>query len=287
MFLFRRPAIRCGAALQPLHQVLVEVAQRLDDIYSARPSGLDGDLAALQALAIEEDWCSLGARSGGPTFLHPPGRGRASDDLCWSCQPIRSTSAGSAPSSPWRSAATSNSRQPRQRRRAGQTAGIVEGLGCRRLADRRPRQAPIRRPGRSARLRDARPDRSRTSARPRPRQLIRAPIVLVATRLRLARESFKSSRLRPIKEDELRPLLTRCAFGRRCASSGDQPAPERVRGSPHRGHHRSRRVPSEVSDLDRQVPVRRLTALTVDPLNRRMLVVRDRWANARRQLTPV
>ena len=55
VFLLRRPAIRCGAALQPLHQVLVEVAQRLDDIYSARPSELDGDLVALQALAIDED----------------------------------------------------------------------------------------------------------------------------------------------------------------------------------------------------------------------------------------
>ena len=48
-------SVRCDAALQPLHQVLVEVAQRLDDIYSARPSELDGDLTALQALAIDED----------------------------------------------------------------------------------------------------------------------------------------------------------------------------------------------------------------------------------------
>ena len=48
-------SVRRGVALQPLHQVLVEVAQRLDDIYSARPSELDGDLAALQALAIDED----------------------------------------------------------------------------------------------------------------------------------------------------------------------------------------------------------------------------------------
>jgi len=32
------------------------VTERLDDIYSARPSELDADLAALQALAIDEDW---------------------------------------------------------------------------------------------------------------------------------------------------------------------------------------------------------------------------------------
>jgi len=32
------------------------VTERLDDVYSARPSELDADLAALQALAIDEDW---------------------------------------------------------------------------------------------------------------------------------------------------------------------------------------------------------------------------------------
>lgn len=33
-----------------------EVTARLDDVYGERPSTLDTDLAALQALAIDEDW---------------------------------------------------------------------------------------------------------------------------------------------------------------------------------------------------------------------------------------
>ena len=33
-----------------------QVTDRLDDVYSARPSELDADLAELQALAIDEDW---------------------------------------------------------------------------------------------------------------------------------------------------------------------------------------------------------------------------------------
>ena len=32
------------------------VTERLDDIYSARPSELDAGLASLQALVIDEDW---------------------------------------------------------------------------------------------------------------------------------------------------------------------------------------------------------------------------------------
>ena len=33
-----------------------EVTERLDAVYRDRPSGLDTGLAALQALAIDEDW---------------------------------------------------------------------------------------------------------------------------------------------------------------------------------------------------------------------------------------
>ena len=33
-----------------------EVTERLDHVYGTRPSGLDAGLAALQALAIDEDW---------------------------------------------------------------------------------------------------------------------------------------------------------------------------------------------------------------------------------------
>jgi metal-responsive CopG/Arc/MetJ family transcriptional regulator len=33
-----------------------EVTERLDDVYRDRPSRLDTGLAALQALAIDEDW---------------------------------------------------------------------------------------------------------------------------------------------------------------------------------------------------------------------------------------
>jgi len=34
----------------------IRVTERLDDVYSARPSELDDDLAALQAFAIDEVW---------------------------------------------------------------------------------------------------------------------------------------------------------------------------------------------------------------------------------------
>jgi metal-responsive CopG/Arc/MetJ family transcriptional regulator len=33
-----------------------EVTERLDDVYGERPSELDAGLAAVQALAIDEDW---------------------------------------------------------------------------------------------------------------------------------------------------------------------------------------------------------------------------------------
>jgi len=33
-----------------------EITERLDDVYSERPSELDTGLAELQALAIDEDW---------------------------------------------------------------------------------------------------------------------------------------------------------------------------------------------------------------------------------------
>lgn len=33
-----------------------EVTERLDDVYSSGPSELDTGLAALQALAVDEDW---------------------------------------------------------------------------------------------------------------------------------------------------------------------------------------------------------------------------------------
>ena len=33
-----------------------EITERLDDVYAERPSELDAGLAALQALAIDEDW---------------------------------------------------------------------------------------------------------------------------------------------------------------------------------------------------------------------------------------
>ncbi len=38
------------------HEAERQVTDRLDDVYSARPSELDADLAELQALAIDEDW---------------------------------------------------------------------------------------------------------------------------------------------------------------------------------------------------------------------------------------
>ena len=34
----------------------MEITERLDDVYGERPSELDAGLAALQALAIDEDW---------------------------------------------------------------------------------------------------------------------------------------------------------------------------------------------------------------------------------------
>ena len=33
-----------------------EITARLDDVYGMQPSGLDAGLAAIQAIAIDEDW---------------------------------------------------------------------------------------------------------------------------------------------------------------------------------------------------------------------------------------